>query len=98
MFDETKERCEILAKYICDTKCTVRKAGWVFGISKSTVHKDITERLRKINPALGREVNIILQRHKEERHIRGGNATREKYRKIKENENEKKGKNTPQTV
>lgn len=84
MFDETKERCETLAEYICNTKCTVRKAGRDFGVSKSTVHKDITERLRKINPALSREVGAILQNHKEERHIRGGNATREKYRRIKE--------------
>ena len=68
-----------LARYILETKATVRSAAQKFRVSKSTVHKDITERLLEINPALAAEVKIILDNNKAERHIRGGNATQKKY-------------------
>jgi putative DeoR family transcriptional regulator (stage III sporulation protein D) len=69
------------AKYIMDTKSTVRETARVFGVSKSTVHKDVTERLPRVNPSLAEEVKKVLEYNKAERHIRGGKATREKYRK-----------------
>lgn len=75
-----EERTVELAKYIIENKCTVRDAAKKFGISKSTVHKDITERLKEINGRLAEEVRVILVENKQERHIRGGYATREKYR------------------
>ena len=68
-----------LAHYIIDTGDTVRGAAKKFGISKSTVHKDVSERLKKINPALFLEVRTILDENKAERHIRGGMATKLKY-------------------
>ena len=77
-----EERVIQLAKYIIDNKDTVRGAAKRFGISKSTVHKDVTERLRKINPMLAREIKMILDENKAERHIRGGEATRKKYMNI----------------
>ena len=67
------------ANYIIETKATVRQTAKKFGISKSTVHKDVTDRLIQINPALAGEARKILDVNKEERHIRGGLATREKY-------------------
>lgn len=73
------ERAIELAHYIIDSKDTVRGAAKKFGISKSTVHKDVSERLKKINPVLAREVRIILDENKAERHIRGGMATKLKY-------------------
>lgn len=76
-----EERAVNLAQYIIDSKDTVRGAAKKFSISKSTVHKDITERLIKINPELAREVRDILDANKAERHIRGGMATRLKYLK-----------------
>lgn len=76
------DRSIILAKHIIDTKDTVRKTAKLFGVSKSTVHKDVTERLRKINAALFNEVSKVLEVNKAERHIRGGIATKEKYIKI----------------
>lgn len=77
-----EERVIQLAKYIIDNKDTVRGAAKRFGISKSTVHKDVTERLRKINPMLAREIKMILDENKAERHIRGGEATRKKYMNV----------------
>ena len=68
-----------IADYIIETGATVRAAARVFGVSKLTVHKDITERLRQINTNLGEQVAVILEQNKDERHIRGGMATREKY-------------------
>lgn len=68
-----------VANYIIDKKCTVREAGKKFGISKSTVHKDVTERLKYINGSLWEKVSEILKENKEERHIRGGIATKNKY-------------------
>lgn len=76
-----EERATNLAQYIIDTKDTVRGAAKKFCISKSTVHKDITERLVKINPVIAKEVREILDENKAERHIRGGMATRLKYMK-----------------
>ena len=69
-----------LARYISDHKSTVRGAAKAFGISKSTVHKDLQDRLPGINPGLYRQVKVILDENKAERHIRGGIATRKKYR------------------
>ena len=74
-----EERAIELAQYIIDSKDTVRGAAKKFGISKSTVHKDVSERLKKINPSLAKEVRIILDENKAERHIRGGMATKLKY-------------------
>lgn len=68
-----------IAKYIIDNNATVRQTAKKFGISKSTVHKDVTERLLQINPSLARETRKVLDINKSERHIRGGLATREKY-------------------
>ena len=68
-----------IANYIIDTKATVRQAAKKFGISKSTVHKDCTDRLSQLNPGLACEVRQVLDVYKQERHIRGGLATREKY-------------------
>lgn len=70
-----------LGNFIVENKSTVRETAKKFGISKSTVHTDITVRLRRINPALFSEVRKVLDVNKEERHIRGGIATREKYKK-----------------
>ena len=80
--------CE-LAHYIVDSKDTVRGAAKRFGISKSTVHKDVSERLLKINPGLATEVREILDENKAERHIRGGMATKMKYIHMKEDEFER---------
>lgn len=74
-----EERSVILAHYIIETKDTVRGAAKKFGVSKSTVHKDVSERLKKINPALAKEVRVVLDENKAERHIRGGLATKRKY-------------------
>lgn len=79
-----EERANQLAQYIIDSKDTVRGAAKKFGVSKSTVHKDVSERLIKINPPLAHEVRLILDENKAERHIRGGMATKLKY------ENERK--------
>ena len=77
-----KERCIILGEYIAKTKSTVRATAKKFGISKSTVHKDITKTLKRYDKALYKEVEAVLQTNKQERHIRGGEATRIKYKKI----------------
>lgn len=78
---EIDERAISLAQYIIDSKDTVRGAAKKFCISKSTVHKDVTERLIQINPVLAREVREVLDENKAERHIRGGMATKLKYMK-----------------
>lgn len=69
-----------LGRYIIETGATVRAAAKQFRVSKSTVHKDVTEKLKHISPALYEEVRIVLEKNKEERHIRGGEATRRKYK------------------
>lgn len=68
-----------LAEYIVETGDTVRGASRVFGVSKSTIHKDVSQRLYEINPSLAREVQRVLQHNKAERHLRGGKATQIKY-------------------
>ena len=80
MRNNIEERVCDLAVYLLEHKATVRAAAAVFGVSKSTVHKDLTERLPRLRPELYREVRRLLDRNKAERHIRGGLATRRKYR------------------
>ncbi|MBQ8741603.1 MAG: sporulation transcriptional regulator SpoIIID [Clostridia bacterium] len=80
MRDFSRDRAEVLGKHIIDTGATVRATAKVFKISKSTVHKDVTERLLHINRELYNQVNAVLQKNKSERHIRGGLATRRKYK------------------
>ncbi len=79
MKDYIEERAVEIAYYIIEHKATVRQTAKIFGVSKSTVHKDVTERLLKINPVLAGEARKVLNVNKQERHIRGGFATREKY-------------------
>ena len=79
MKDYIEERAVEIANYIIENSATVRQTAKQFRISKSTVHKDVTERLRQINPSLAREARKVLDTNKSERHIRGGMATREKY-------------------
>ena len=74
-----RERSELLAEYVIETGATVRAAASYFGVSKSTVHKDLTYKLKYINPGLYSAVKEILERNKSERHLRGGEATRKKY-------------------
>lgn len=74
-----EERAKALATYIIETGSTVRAAATKFNVSKSTVHKDISERLERINPSLWKEAREVLEHNKEERHIRGGMATKMKY-------------------
>lgn len=80
MRDFSRDRAEVLGEYIIDTGATVRATAKVFRISKSTVHKDVTERLYNINRGLYKRVDAVLQKNKSERHIRGGLATRKKYK------------------
>lgn len=79
MKDYIEERAIMIANYIIEEKTTVRQAAKKFGVSKSTIHKDCTDRLIQINPALAKEVRNVLEVNKQERHIRGGLATKEKY-------------------
>ena len=79
MKDYIEERAITIANYIIDHNATVRQTAKAFGVSKSTVHKDVTDRLVQINPALARQARSVLDVNKSERHIRGGLATREKY-------------------
>ena len=79
MKDYIEERAIEIANFIIEEKATVRQTAKKFGVSKSTVHKDVTERLTQINPTLAREARKVLDTNKSERHIRGGMATREKY-------------------
>lgn len=83
MKDYIEKRAIELALFIIENNATVRKTAKVFNVSKSTVHKDVHERLRKINPSLYKQAQAILEFNKSERHIRGGLATREKYLKLK---------------
>lgn len=77
----SKDRCVTLATYLIENKATVRAVALKFGVSKSTVHKDITKSLYKVNRGLFEEARRILELNKQERHIRGGEATRRKYSK-----------------
>lgn len=78
-----EERAVELGEYIIESGATVRSAAKKFGVSKSTVHKDVSERLKSVNPQLYREVKTILEINKAQRHIRGGMATRKKYQNDK---------------
>lgn len=79
MKDYIEERAMNIANYIIENNATVRQTAKAFGISKSTVHKDVTERLMQVNPTLAKDARKVLDINKSERHIRGGLATREKY-------------------
>ncbi len=83
MKDYIEERALEIAKYILSEGATVRQAACIFGVSKSTVHKDVTERLPKINPLIASKVKQVLETNKAERHIRGGKATKLKYKEAK---------------
>ena len=88
-----KERAEVLAEYVIETGATVRACAARFGISKSTVHKDLSVKLKYVNARLYSQVKKILEFNKSERHLRGGEATRKKYKKLEEeNVKRKKGK------
>lgn len=80
MTDTIEQRACALAVYMIENGATVRAAAKQFGISKSTVHKDLQQRLPRCNKALYSQVRLILDLNKQERHIRGGNATRQKYK------------------
>ena len=84
MVNFQQDRCEILAQYVIETGATVRATATHFGISKSTVHKDLTTKLKYVNKRLFNDVKNILNKNKSERHLRGGEATRIKYMKYKE--------------
>ena len=79
MKEYIEERAVDIANYIIDCNATVRQTAKKFGVSKSTVHKDVSERLKAISPQLYQQVKQVLEKNKSERHIRGGMATREKY-------------------
>ena len=85
MKDYIRKRVQEVARYIYETKATVREAAEIYGVSKSTIHKDVTERLKKIDPRMADRVKEVLEYNKAERHIRGGEATRRKYKNMKEN-------------
>jgi putative DeoR family transcriptional regulator, stage III sporulation protein D len=80
--DYIEERALEIAKYIISSKTTVRDAARIFGVSKSTVHKDVTERLPRINPSVAMQVKEVMDQNKAERHIRGGRATKIKYQTV----------------
>ncbi|RLL42925.1 sporulation transcriptional regulator SpoIIID [Oceanobacillus piezotolerans] len=80
MHDYIKERTVKIGKHVVETRKTVRTIAKEFGVSKSTVHKDLTERLPEINPELANQVKEVLEYHKAIRHLRGGEATRKKYK------------------
>ncbi len=82
--DLMKERAMTIGQYICDTHATVRDTARRFGISKSTVHKDMTQKLPEYSPAMYAQVREILTENKAERHLRGGEATKIKYRMIRQ--------------
>ncbi|WP_138203910.1 sporulation transcriptional regulator SpoIIID [Haloimpatiens lingqiaonensis] len=82
MKDYIEERVMEVAEYIISSKSTIRKTAKAFGVSKSTIHKDMTERLPKLNPQIAKEAKSILDLNKAERHIRGGKATKMKYKAI----------------
>ena len=81
-----RERCVVLGEYLVEHRSTVRAAAQVFGISKSTVHKDVTDTLKYVNKSLYYKVGELLLKNKQERHLRGGEATRQKYSDAKSRE------------
>lgn len=82
MTDKIESRVITIANHCLKTGCTVRQAAKEFGVSKSTVHADISGRLKKIDPIMYREVRYLLDTHLEERHVRGGQATKRKYEEL----------------
>ena len=89
--DAIRERVETLGRYICDTHATVRDTAKKFGVSKSTVHKDMTQKLPLYNAAMSAVVRAVMEENKAERHLRGGEATKMKYLMIrKQSEDEAK--------
>lgn len=82
--DAIRERILTLGAYIRDTHATVREAAARFGISKSTVHKDMTQKLQRLDPVMFSAVRVVLEENKAERHLRGGEATKRKYRRMRE--------------
>jgi len=90
LYETQEERCEALASYLIEHRATVRQVALVFSVSKSTVHKDITVKLRYVNPSLYSAVRKILAQNKSERHLRGGEATRQKYKKNREARSQEK--------
>lgn len=84
MQDYIQKRVMDISNYILERQATVRQTATIFGVSKSTVHKDITERLPVVNEIVAKQVRDILENNKAERHLRGGEATRKKYRQEKE--------------
>ena len=83
MQDYIEQRVIEISKYILATKATVRQVARFFGVSKSTVHKDVTERLPRINQNLAKQVKKVLDYNKAERHLRGGEATRQKFLQLR---------------
>ena len=83
LYADERRRCEALARHLIESSGTVRSTAAVFGVSKSTVHKDVTERLKRINRPLYAKVRKVLDENKAERHLRGGEATKRKYQKKK---------------
>ena len=99
MKQQPSERAVILGEYILEQNATVRAAAEWFGISKSTVHKDVSERLPFLNPNLYDGVKAVLEKNKQERHIRGGLATRKKYALLSQQKKQQKQKQIhPETV
>ena len=86
MENSADERAVLLGRYIVSHGATVRSTAKAHAVSKSTVHKDVGCRLKSLNPSLYREVKVVLQKNKEERHLRGGLATKEKYLRLKINQ------------
>ena len=87
MKDYIEERTIEVANYIIENKCTVRAAATHFNISKSTIHKDVSERIREIDKVLAEKVKKVLSFNKADRHLRGGNATKHKYESLKKKKN-----------
>ena len=77
-----KDRCILLANYLIENRATVRSVASQFGVSKSTVHKDITQNLKRVDKKLYYEAKKVLEQNKNERHLRGGEATKNKYKRI----------------
>ena len=88
MDESTQRRCVTVAQYMLDHRSTVRQAAAVFGLSKSSVHKDMCVHLPKIDARLGREVAALLEYNKAVRHLRGGEATRRRYQGLQSTSNE----------
>lgn len=86
MKSEVEKRVKDAARHILKTGATVRACAEAFGVSKTTIHKDMRQRLPEINPAMARRVDAVLKKNRDERHLRGGQATKEKYRRERREE------------